>query len=98
MAPHIAVPMKNVAASRIDARRPIVSPSLPHTSEPTTVPRIAMNGKSATGQCPGAGCDAERRLYSFATPGQDEREGERLLRVDRDGDHQNGHQLVMSAG
>ena len=42
----------------------------PRSSEPTTVPMIAMNGKSATGQWPGAGCDAERRLYSLATPGR----------------------------
>ncbi len=70
IAPHIDVPMKSVAASRIEARRPMLSPSRPQSNEPTTVPRIAKNGKSATGQCPGAGWEAERRLYSLATPGR----------------------------
>ena len=70
MALHIAVPMNRVAARRIDARRPMLSPRRPQISAPRTVPTIATNGKSATGQCPGAGCDGERRLYSFATPGR----------------------------
>ena len=67
---HIAVPMKSVAARSIDARRPMLSPSRPQISEPTTVPTIATNGNSATGQWPGAGCDGERRSYSLATPGR----------------------------
>ena len=89
---HIDVPMKSVAASRIDARRPMLSPSRPQISEPTTVPMIATNGKSATGQCPGAGCDGRAQVVLARDARKDEREGERLLRVDRDREHQHGHQ------
>ena len=67
---HIAVPMKSVAASRIDARRPMRVAEPPPDQRADDRAEIAMNGKSATGQCPGAGCDGERRLYSLATPGR----------------------------
>ena len=66
--PQIEVAMNIRPASRIDARRPIRSPSHPHVNEPTTMPTSATSGKIATGTSP-SGYSSDFRPYSSAMPG-----------------------------
>ena len=44
MAPHTATATKMIAASRIEARRPILSPNHPQMNDPITVPLIPLSG------------------------------------------------------
>src|SRR3954468_16596241 len=44
MAPHVEVAMNITAATRMEDRRPILSPSHPQRNEPTTVPEIPERG------------------------------------------------------
>ena len=44
MAPHTATATKMMAASRMDARRPILSPNQPHRKDPRTVPLMPQRG------------------------------------------------------
>ena len=60
--------MKMMPANRIEALRPMRSPSQPHRNEPSTVPVMPESGRYATGTSP-AGLSGERSPYSCAMPG-----------------------------
>src|SRR5258705_1596130 len=50
--PQIEVPMKMMPAYRIEARRPMPSPSQPHINDPITVPEMPESGSQAAGTSP----------------------------------------------
>ncbi len=58
-----------IAASRIEARRPILSPKYPHRNDPITVPEIPHSGYSATGRAWAVGFRGDFSPYSAAAPG-----------------------------
>ena len=62
------MPTNITPASRIDARRPIRSPSQPQSSEPSTIPVSAHRGSQATGTSP-SGLSGDRSPYSRVMPG-----------------------------
>src|ERR1700686_1426334 len=68
MAPQMEVPIKPMPAYRIDARRPILSPSQPHRKDPTTVPTIPDNATHAAGTLP-VGLSGDLSPYSSVIPG-----------------------------
>src|SRR5207247_2269826 len=69
IAPHTATATKMMAARRIDARRPILSPNQPHRNDPHTVPAIPERGYRAMGRAWAVGFSGDFRPYSLAAPG-----------------------------
>ena len=61
--------MNSTAANRIDARRPIWSPSQPQVNDPITVPVIPNSGNRAAGVLP-PGFRADFKPYSVVMPGR----------------------------
>ncbi len=68
MEPQALVAMKMIPAIRMEARRPIRSPSHPQRKDPSTVPVIPQSGNKAAGTVP-FGSTGDRSPYSFANPG-----------------------------
>ena len=66
MVPQVDVAMKMTAAARIEARRPIRSPSQPQMNEPRAVPVIPASGYSAIDSAWACGCSGDFRPYSSA--------------------------------
>ncbi|HZR48547.1 MAG TPA: hypothetical protein VFB06_03430 [Streptosporangiaceae bacterium] len=69
IAPHVELAMNNVAANKIEARRPIRSPSHPQISDPATVPAMPTSGYSPTGSACACGFSGPFSPYSTSAPG-----------------------------
>src|ERR1700722_6451089 len=68
IAPQIDVPMKPTPAYRIEARRPILTPSQPQRKDPNTVLTMPDSATQPTGTVP-VGLRGDLRQYSSVIPG-----------------------------